>query len=162
MTLEMMKELFGVTNIGEEEVSNVKCMHVGGRGGLTVIAYHYCGPTGGRGGPSTAGPRFRNLARGRGHSSPAAGSPCHGPIEGRSPTRPRYPCPTEGRGGPSPTAPPPVAVLPEGRGCFVVVDDNGLDDEGPMPPLVSSSPFSFSQKHRRFFSSFFLINAADL
>jgi hypothetical protein len=106
MTLEMMKELFGVTNIGEEEVSNVKCMHVGGRGGLTVIAYHYCGPTGGRGGPSTAGPRFRNLARGRGHSSPAAGSPCHGPIEGRSPTRPRYPCPTEGRGGPSPTAPP--------------------------------------------------------
>jgi hypothetical protein len=58
--------------------------------------------------------------------------------------------------------PPPVVVLPEGRGCFVAVDDNGLDDEGPMPPLVISSPFSFSQKHRRFFSSFFLINAADL
>jgi hypothetical protein len=56
---------------------------------------------------------------------------------------------------------PPIVFSPEGRGCLVTVDDNGPDDEGPVPPLVSSLPF-FSQKHRRFFSPFFLINAVDL
>jgi hypothetical protein len=29
MTLETMKELFGVTHVGEEEVPNAKCMLVG-------------------------------------------------------------------------------------------------------------------------------------
>jgi hypothetical protein len=51
---------------------------------------------------------------------------------------------------------PSVPVLPKGRGCLVAVNDNV-----PVPPLVSSSPF-FSQKCRRFFSPFFLINAVDL
>jgi hypothetical protein len=39
-------------------------------------------------------------------------------------------------------------VLPEGRGCLVVVNDNGLDrdDEGPVPPLVSSLCFFFFSK----------------
>jgi hypothetical protein len=29
MTLEMMKELFGVTHVGEEEIPNAKCMRIG-------------------------------------------------------------------------------------------------------------------------------------
>jgi hypothetical protein len=37
-----------------------------------------------------------------------------------------------------------VVVLSEGNGCLV-----------PVLPLVSSSPFFFFQKHRRFFSPFF-------
>jgi hypothetical protein len=42
-------------------------------------------------------------------------------------------------------------VPPEGRGCLV-----------PVPTLVSFSPFFFSQKRRRFFSPFFLINVVHL
>jgi hypothetical protein len=41
-------------------------------------------------------------------------------------------------------AAPLVMVPPEGRGCLV-----------PVPAMVSSSPFFFSQKGRRFFSPFF-------
>jgi hypothetical protein len=52
---------------------------------------------------------------------------------------------------------PSVAVLPKGRRCLVAVDDNV-----PVPPLVSSSPFFFSQKRRTFFSPFILINVVDL
>jgi hypothetical protein len=33
---------------------------------------------------------------------------------------------------------PSIVVPPKGRGCLVAVDDNG-----PIPPLVSSSPFFF-------------------
>jgi hypothetical protein len=29
MTLEMMKELFGIVHVGEEEVPNVKLRHIG-------------------------------------------------------------------------------------------------------------------------------------
>jgi hypothetical protein len=36
---------------------------------------------------------------------------------------------------------------PAGRkGCLVTVDNNGLDDEGPIPPLISSSPSFFFSK----------------
>jgi hypothetical protein len=35
---------------------------------------------------------------------------------------------------------PSAAVPPKGRGCLVVVDDNG-----PVPPLVNSSPLFFSK-----------------
>jgi hypothetical protein len=51
-----------------------------------------------------------------------AGPPCHGPVGS------------------------PVAVPLEGRGCLVMVDDNGPDDEGPVLPLVSSSLFIFFSK----------------
>jgi hypothetical protein len=44
-----------------------------------------------------------------------------------------------------------VMVPPEGRGCLV-----------PILALVSSSPLFFSQKRKRFFSPFFLINVVDL
>jgi hypothetical protein len=38
---------------------------------------------------------------------------------------------------------PSVTVPPKGRGCLVVVDDNG-----PIPPLVNSSPlFTVPQNH---------------
>jgi hypothetical protein len=117
-----------------------------GKGGLAVVAPHYCGPVGGRGGPSPIGPRYHGLARGRGGSNPAARPPYHSSARGRSLVGPHYHCPTDGRGGPSPAA-PPVAVPPEGRGCLVVtVNDKGPDDEGLIPPLVSSSPFFFFSK----------------
>jgi hypothetical protein len=48
-------------------------------------------------------------------------------------------------------AAPLVVVPPEGRGCLV-----------PVPAMVSSLPFFFSQKGMRFFSPFFLINVVDL
>jgi hypothetical protein len=54
-----------------------------------------------------------------------------------------------------------VVVPPEGTGCLVTVDDKGPIDEGTLPPLVSSSPFFFSQEHRRFFLPFFLINVIE-
>jgi hypothetical protein len=41
-------------------------------------------------------------------------------------------------------AAPLVVMPPEGMGCIV-----------PIPALVSSSPFFFSQRPRRFFSPFF-------
>jgi hypothetical protein len=50
---------------------------------------------------------------------------------------------------PGPTG-PPITVLSKGRGCHIAVDDND-----PVPSLVSSSLVFFSQKRRRFFSSFF-------
>jgi hypothetical protein len=50
---------------------------------------------------------------------------------------------------------PPIGVPPEQRGWLVAIDDNGLDDEGPIPPLVSSPPIFFSPNHRRFFSPYF-------
>jgi hypothetical protein len=72
--------------------------------------------------------------------APAVAVPQGPPIRGRSPTG--------GRGGPN----SPLVMVPlEGRGCLV-----------PVPAMVSSSPFLFSQKYRRFFSPFFLINVVDL
>jgi hypothetical protein len=93
-----------------------------GREGLAIAAHHYCGPTRARGGPRPAWPR------------------CCGPIGGRSPVRPPCHGPAGGRGG---LSLPPVVVPPEGRGCLIAVNDNGPDDEGFVPPLVSSSPFFF-------------------
>jgi hypothetical protein len=92
MTLRKMKELFGIVHVrdDEEEVPNVKCMHV---------------------------------------------------VEEEVPVP----------HGPS------IVVSPKGRECLATVDDNG-----PVPPLVSSSPFFFSQERKRFFSPFFDINAVDL
>jgi hypothetical protein len=92
MTLEMMKELFGITHIrdDEEQVPNMKRMH--------VVEEEVLVPLG-----------------------------------------------------------PSVVVPPKARGCLVTVNDNV-----PIPPLVSSLPFFFSQKRRRFFLPFFLINVVDL
>jgi hypothetical protein len=140
--LESIKEQFGITRIGEEE-------------GSLLHPRDCCGPTNGNGGPSPVGPRCCGAATGRGHSSPTTASPCRGPVGGRSPVGPRYHGLDRRRGGPSAAAPSPIMVQPEGRGCLVTVDYKGPDDEGPVPPLVSSSPFFFSQKCRRFFSPFF-------
>jgi hypothetical protein len=52
---------------------------------------------------------------------------------------------------------PSIVVPLKGRGCHVTVDDNV-----PALPLVNSLPFRFSQKCKRFFLPFFLINAVDL
>jgi hypothetical protein len=70
--------------------------------------------------------------------------PCRGPARGRSPVGPPCSSLAGGRGGPSPVG-QPVAFPSKGRGCLVAVNDNGSDDEGPVPPLVSSSPFFFSK-----------------
>jgi hypothetical protein len=48
------------------------------------------------------------------------------------------------------------------KGCLVMVNDKCPNDECPILPLVSSSPSFFSQKRRRFFSPFFLLNVVDL
>jgi hypothetical protein len=115
-----------------------------GRGGLTITTHHYCGPAGGRGGPSPVGPRCLGPAKGRGCSNPATGPPVTVTPE------------EEVSQGPT------VAVPSEGRGCLVTVDDKGPTDEGTVPPLVSFLPIFFSQKCRRFFSPFFLINMINL
>jgi hypothetical protein len=159
LTLEVMKELFGIMHVRDDEVvvPNTQRMCIGEEEFSLSL-------------PVTV------VARGRGRSSPAAGPSYHSPARGRSPTGPPimvrscqrkkscrapYRDPTGGRGGHSPVG-PPIMVPSERRGCLVTIDDNGPDDEGPVLPLVSSSPFFFSQKYRRFFSPFFLINAVDL
>jgi hypothetical protein len=110
-----------------------------GRGDLIVTARHCCGPTEGRGGPNPIGPY------------------CHGP--------------TGVRGGPS----PPVTVPPQGPAVMVPLEE----EEVPAPPpcrgptgrkempclgtaLGKFFAILFSQKCRRFFSPFFLINTIDL
>jgi hypothetical protein len=99
----------------------------------------------GRGGPQ----REAHAHWGRGGLAVAAHC-CCGPARGRggpSPVGPRCHGPSRGRGGSSPVG-PPIMVPPEGRECLIIaVDDKGPGDEGPIPPLVSSSPFFFSLKN---------------
>jgi hypothetical protein len=122
MMFETMKELFGITHVRdvEEEVPNVKCMHVG----KEEVSLSQ---------PITA------VVLPVGEVVLVPQGLCQLPPEEEVPPG------------------PPVTVPSNGRGCLVAFDDNGL-----VPPLVSSSPFFFSQKHRIFFSLFFLINAVDL
>jgi hypothetical protein len=101
-------------------------------------------------------------------------APCRGPVGGRSPAEPPVMVPPEEEVSQAPpvTVPlkedvpleeeevpvlqdPPIRVSPEQRGWLVAIDDNGPDDDGPIPPLVSSPPIFFSQNHRRFFSPYF-------
>jgi hypothetical protein len=114
----------------------------------------------GRGGPQ----REAQARWGRGLAVTARH--CYGPTKGRggpNPAGPHCHGPARGRGGSSPTTRTPIVVPLEGTGGLVVtVDDKGPDDEGLVPPLVSSSPFFLAQKHRRFFLLFFLKNAVDL
>jgi hypothetical protein len=44
---------------------------------------------------------------------------------------------------------PPEEEAMHAQGLVITVDD-----KGPVPPLVSSSPFLFSQKRKRFFLPF--------
>jgi hypothetical protein len=74
-----------------------------------------------------------------------------------------YCSPTEGRGGPSLTEPRYRGPARGRRDLVVTVDDKGTDDEGHVPPLVSSSSFFFFLKNARGSSHpFFLKNAINL
>jgi hypothetical protein len=138
MTLEMMKELFCIAHIGEEEVPNVKRMRIGEE---EVSLSRSC-------------QRKRMLQ-----------SHCKAPLSRSHRRKKSHWAPlslSRWRKRRSHSRSPPVAVSLEGRGFLVTVDDNGPDDEGTVLPLVSSSPFFFSQKCRRFFLPFFQINSEDL
>jgi hypothetical protein len=51
-----------------------------------------------------------------------------------------------------PVPPGPSVVVPlKGRGCLLAVDDNV-----PIPPLVSSSPFFFSSKMKEILLALFI------
>jgi hypothetical protein len=145
-----MKELLGLMHVGEEEVPNVKHMRIGEAEvslsqPITVVVPPEEEEVPVPQGPAVMVPLGEEVppeeeevpAPCRG---PTTGLCCHGPARGRSPTCPPIAVPLEEEEVPA----PPVMVLPKGRGCHVLV-----------PPLVSSSPFFFSQNHRRFFSPFF-------
>jgi hypothetical protein len=120
MTLELMKELFGIAHIidNEEEAPNVMCMHVGEE----EVSMSQ---------PITAAvpPEEDDVLVPQG-------------LHRLLPEEEDIPVPLE---RPPITVPAPLVTVPRERwGCLV-----------PVPPLVSSSPFFFSQKHRRFILPFF-------
>jgi hypothetical protein len=150
-----MKELFGIMHVEEEEVPNAKCMCVREEDVSLSQPVTVAVPSELEEVPVPQGPTIVVPPEEEDVPVSLRPPPPHrGHAGGRSPTRPRYHGLARGRGGPSPTD-PPIMVPSKGRGCLVVVDDKVRDDEGHILPLVSSSPFFFSQKCRRFFSPFF-------
>jgi hypothetical protein len=139
MTLETTKELIGITFVrdDEEEVSNVKCMHVGEEEVLLSLPK-----------TATVPPEEEEVPVPQG---PSIMVPSEEEVP---PEEEEPPAPAIALQQASPIAVPPeeeevptaplVTVPPEGRGCLV-----------PVPPLVSSSPFFFSEERRRFVSPFF-------
>jgi hypothetical protein len=148
-----MKELFGITHIGEEEVPNVKVMRIGEDEVSLSQPVTDAVPPEEEEVLVPQGPTLVVLSEEEGVlAPPRVVVPPQGPavaVPLKEEVSQGPPCrgPTRGRGGPS----PPVVVPPEGRGCLVSV-----------PPLVSSLPFFFSHNRRRFFSPFFLIHTVDL
>jgi hypothetical protein len=138
MTLETMKELFGVAHIRDDE------QHMSIREEEVLLSQ-----------PITIAvmpkeekvPIPHGLAVTISPQEEDVPVPLQGPLSWyhqrkKSHRAPPYSGPTEGRGGPSPVG-PPIAVPPDGRKYLVTVDDNGSNYEGPVQPLVSSSPFFF-------------------
>jgi hypothetical protein len=105
MTLEMMKELFGIAHVrdDEEEVPNMKCMGIGEEVSLSQPITVAVLPE------EEEVPVLQGLCQLPLEEEDVPilieWPPCHGPTEGRSPTGPPCHGPTEGRGGPSPVGP---------------------------------------------------------